>query len=237
MPVTSIIAAYGLGTNSYREPDVITGVNPEDVDSASGTSYDAVSSNLTLAGCTEDFNGDNTVNAYDFKIQLENEFNAMATSVNKYGGFYVGRYETSINNGKAQSVKNATSATSSSSSANTWYGLYALCKTYNTSSVKSSMIWGSQYTVMMTWMEDATNTIIGDSINTTRVTGSVETDKIKNVYDLYGNSFELTLEADDTTGRVSRGGNYLGYSPTVFYTGDPTIADSDGGSRLTLYII
>jgi len=240
VPVTSTIQEYGLETGSIREPDVVTGVSPSStVNSASGTSYDAVSSNLTLAGCTQDLNGDNTVNAYDFKMQLEKEFEAMTTSVNKYGGFYVGRYETSINSGKAQSVKNAISATAETTSGNTWYGLYKIQKTYNTNSVKSSMIWGSQYDAMMTWMGEAANTTI-DGKNITRTTGSVETDKIKNVYDLYGNSYEWTLEADLTFSRASRGSYYNDFAYTPSRRGnifDPTLTSSIHSSRLTLYIV
>ena len=222
VPVISTIQAYGLGTTGYREPDVVT-------------DYDNNSEYLNIIN---NILGTNYKNSDNLKTALTEDFNEMTTSVNEYGGFYVGRYETSINNGKAQSVKNATSARASSSSANTWYGLYALCKTYNTNFVKSSMIWGSQYNAMMTWIGSAANTNIGDNRNKTRKTGSVETDKIKNVYDLYGNSSEWTLQANGTSFRVCRGGDYLSDdTPSIHGITTPTHANSLNGSRLTLYIV
>lgn len=233
---------YGLNTSSTREPDVVTGVIPsETLDSASGTSYDAVSSNLERAGCTVDLNDDGKVNGYDFKMQLTNEYKAMAESVNKYDGFYVGRYETSMNGTNPQSKASTaeetiTSATAAADSANTWYGLYALNKKYNTSSVKSSMIWGSQYDAMMDWMEDAANTTKSGK-NTNKTCGTAPDDLIKNVYDLYGNSYEWTLEANFNQYRIERGGDYLNdRSPRYSNSVDPTRPLYVIGSRLALYV-
>ena len=55
---------------------------------------------------------------------LQKEFDEMIKYVEKNKGFYVGRYETSLNtqNQNAQSIAGVVSATSDS--ANTWYGLY-----------------------------------------------------------------------------------------------------------------
>ena len=239
VPTTTDIVAYGLNTSDCREPDVVTGATPSaTVNSASGEEYDAVTDNLKRAGCTQNLNNDSAVNAYDFKIQLTNEFNEMAESVNKYDGFYVGRYEMSYS-GTAKSVKGAPSAINTSSE-NDWYGLYAKAKTYTNSanSVVSRMIYGSQYNAMMTWMGEAANTNC-DNRNKERTTGTCETDKIKNVYDLYGNSYEWTQEASNTVYRVGRGGIYYdSYSPSSSYSNNPTDTYSNGssGSRLTLYI-
>ena len=83
------------------------------------------------------------------------------------------------------------------------------------------MIWGSQYDQMMIWMQknDIDVTInIGENrnlgttdANGNRVvgtTGTTPTDKINNVYDLYGNGWEWTLEARFAHLRATRGGNY-----------------------------
>ena len=244
VPITADIDpnGYGLNTSSIREPDVVTGVEPsETVDSASETKCDAVSSNLESAGCTEDLNDDGVVNAYDFKIQLTNEYKAMVESVNKYDGFYVGRYETSMNGTNPQSKASTaeetiTSATAEATSANTWYGLYALNKKYSTSSVQGSMIWGSQYDAMMDWMGAAAETAIS-GYNTNRTCGTAPNDVIKNVYDLYGNSFEWTLEASSARHRVYRGGIYTGGNfPSSRSGQNPTKTDSNYGSRLALYV-
>ena len=243
IPVTTPLNAdgYGVGTTSTREPDVVTQVYQ------SGSYVDGVDKDpnmLAKAGLTVDLNNDGTINENDFKEQLTSEYKAMVASVNHYGGFYVGRYEVSINGGKAQS-KGSTeetpvySATAATNSANTWYGLYALCKTYNTNSVKSSMIWGSQYDAMMTWMGTDASGFDTSKRNTdsSKKTGSVETDKIRNVYDLGGSCFEWTLEATDTSYRVGRGGRYFdSLAPGSRYIDYPSYTNSDGGSRLALYV-
>ena len=146
-----------------------------------------------------------------FKDTMQEDYNTMIKSIEKYGGFYIGRYEMSKSSGNtAQSKKNSTALTADTSSANTWYGLYAYGKTYNTNSVESSMVWGSQYDAMMRWMQEngenvtSTNDAITNTNST--ITGPEgDKDIIKNVHDLYGGRFEWTLEALYNYLRVSRG--------------------------------
>ena len=172
------------------------------------------------------------------------EFNEMAISVAKYGGFYVGRYEVSFNETrKAQSKGSAVepyvySATTTADGANTWYGLYELCKTYNTSSVKSSMIWGSQYDAMMIWMGSEAANFNTDNRNNDpeRRTGYKSTDVIRNVYDLSGNSYEFTLEAGYGDTRVYRSTYYYG-SNSITYRHNAGLPSDNCGSRLALYIV
>ena len=151
----------------------------------------------------------------DYSREMNDIFNNMTDSVKIYQGFYVGRYETSLEDGKAQSIKGKKSATAATDSANTWYGLYKIEMEYSKNNnlineVGSSMIWGSQYDQMMIWMKnkniDVTSKtpVSGASRNTTRITGDVETDKLNNVYDLLGNSMEFTLEAYYWADRVTR---------------------------------
>ena len=189
----------------------------------------------------------------------QEEYNKMIKSASQYGGFYVGRYEMSLNSEtkNAESKYGATSATAESTSANQWYGLYNKAKTYapeNASQkVVSSMIWGSQYDAMLKWMKgnkinvtssSPTDLSIGTtSKNTTRVTGganngqTVSKDKLSNIYDLLGNSFEWTQETNDTDGRVYRGGYYdISYAPCSRNSSYLTNTGSIRGSRLTLYI-
>jgi type II secretory pathway pseudopilin PulG len=188
----------------------------------------------------------------------QEEYNKMIKSVSQYGGFYVGRYEMSLNSEKnAESKYGATSATAESTSAKQWYGLYNKAKTYapeNASQkVVSSMIWGSQYDAIMNWMKsnniNVTSTTPTDlsigttSKNTTRVTGganngqTVSKDKLSNIYDLLGNSIEWTQEANRTNNRVRRGGTYdFSLAPSFRFGYYPTGTNSSFGSRLTLYI-
>ena len=178
----------------------------------------------------------------------------MITSVEKYKGFYVGRYETSLNASKvAQSKQGETSADASQTDTNRWYGLYARQKLYSTNSVQGSMIWGSQYDAMMKWMQGnginvtlyrPTDLSIGaTSRNTTRVTGgansgeTVSKDKLSNIYDLLGNSYEWILEAYDTYSRVNRGGDYHdSISPKYRGYSDANYTISEYASRLSLYL-
>ena len=210
----------------------------------------------------------NLISSYDSKSKnsswtstlYQEEYNKMIKSVSQYGGFYVGRYEMSLNSEtkNAESKYGATSATAESTSAKQWYGLYNKAKTYapeNASQkVVSSMIWGSQYDAIMNWMKsnniNVTSTTPTDlsigttSKNTTRVTGganngqTVSKDKLSNIYDLLGNSREWTQEAFITYHRVYKGGGYsVSTAPSNrydFYS--PTDTDSSIGSRLTLYI-
>ena len=182
-------------TTSYREPDTV--------------SYDGDTANNYLdiingiLGTTYSSSDTST-----FLEDMQKDYNKMVKSVGEYGGFYVSRYEMSkstITN-QAASVANVTPLVNDSN--NRWYGLYAYGKTYNTSSVESSMIWGSQYDAMMRWMQgndvDVTGNI-GNNRNTGTTTGTSGTDIINNIYDLYGCHVEWTLEAYSTDSRVVRG--------------------------------
>ena len=112
-------------------------------------------------------------------------------------------------------------------------------------SVESSMIWGSQYDQMMKWMADnsitvTTSTVMsGTAINTSRITGNASyNDQLNKVYDLYGNSWEWTLEASNTYNRGYRGGYYSsGNAPSSrFSSSSPTTAYDRPSSRLALYV-
>ena len=71
----------------------------------------------------------------------------MIQSVTKYGGFFVGRYETSINEitNKAQSVSDVRPANAGDYVTFRWYDLYQKQKEFTESADKmqSYMIWGS----------------------------------------------------------------------------------------------
>ena len=184
----------------------------------------------------------------------------MATSVAKYGGFYVGRYETSLSNateteakdGNAQSKQGVMPTSGSNSETYIWYGLYSKQnKTYTgtNNSVESSMIWGSQYDRIINWVKEGTNeedkakladTELGNHSKSVAVaTGSdkYSDDSINNIRDLCGNLRDWTLEASDTYLRISRGGDYyFKFSPCHRIEGNVTNANALQGSRLTLYI-
>lgn len=206
---------YNVGTLDYREPSLITD-NDQDkwapMPSVTGTGSDA--QYYTSLGYTTE----QGVTAFGRQMQLD--FNEMITQVQLYGGFWVGRYESSWNDAleKVSSIAGAKSYTAAKSDAYSWYGLY---KTHKEYSATSSMIWGSQYDAMMNWMAKnnitvATSTPYGDAVKNTgnsatngaRITGNPKyNDKIANIIDLYGNSNEFTLAATYNWRSCLQGGN------------------------------
>ena len=212
-------------------------------------------------GTGKDYDNSVEYNQELFKLNdLKLDYKNMATSVAKYAGFYVGRYETSLSDatntssgtksGVAQSKQGKIPTSSNNEPTKYWYGLYKIQnKTYTgtNNSVESSMIWGSQYDALINWIKNSNNekeklestTLGNNSSKSITITGSsdYENDRINNVRDLGGNLMEWTLEAYNTSGRISRGGTY-NYAASPSYRLDyyPSGIYSDYGSRLTLYI-
>ena len=228
-----------------------------------GLLYDFTEEGSTVInGCTSTTNANrepDIVSDYDENIKynnglftkesLQEDYNKMIESVNKYYGFYVGRYELGLE-GINPVVKNAntntnvTTADAVNSNTRKWYGLYSKCKEFSLSesdsSVVSSMMWGSQYDAMLNWMQengvDVTST---GTKNTSNKTGSNLNDVIKNIFDIYGCHYEWTLEASSTSFRVYRGGrsvinNFPSYRPET--PDKPDSAYDRNTARITLYI-
>ena len=199
-----------------------------------------------ISSDTEDYKSENIT-----KNTLQTEFNKMISSVMKYKGFYIARYEAGLDNTtkkvvfkNAKTTSGVTTLSASSSSANMWYGLYQKMASFAETNDKfvTNMIWGSQYDAMMNWMAKKGKTVgTADSTKTNTdknmVTGSSSDDVINNVYDLYGCHYEWTLEADLTNFRACRGGDY-GHSLSLAYRSDndPNNTGSRTSSRATLYI-
>ena len=192
---------------------------------------------------------------------LKKEYKEMAESVARFGGFYLGRYESSLSdateteegkNGTIQSKNGVIVSRACDTETSKWYGLYAKQKEYTgkNNSVTSSMIWGSQYDAMVNWVIKSNSTDKEKLTSTGNaahdlsaicpsgkqtVTGKY--DKINNIYDLEGNVYEWTLEAYSTTSRVCRGG-FCGKShPPISrdYNG-ARYTTNTMGSRMTLFI-
>ena len=198
--------------------------------------------------------------------QLETEFNNMIASVEKYGGFYIGRYETgNLSQEKASVIKN-----NSDINNQTWYTMYKKAKGIAVNgNVTSSMIWGSQWDATMRWMYNSGNAekkkYTYDSTGKGNyeaepidpeepippgepiATGSIDEYAVNNIYDMAGNVYDRTIEAYNTYGRVYRGGNY-GYRGNGFPASDrrgnrpapsdnrPTFSNDEYGFRVALYM-
>lgn len=157
---------------------------------------------------------------YSGNDMYQKEFDAMAKSVATYGGFYVGRYETGgFNEDKVVSKPDRGMNGDGDINNTNWYKMYRMQKEFAKDSevVASTMMWGSQYDQVMLFVDgklDGTgqkafnvNTRSSNrhSGNRATGTGNVIVDKVANIYDLEGNMYEWTLEADNTNYRVFRG--------------------------------
>ena len=201
--------------NGYREPGVVTD---------SGSSYD---NNSTFLEEMNNILGTKFINSGDFKKYMQDEYNAIIGSIKIKGGFYIGRYESSLSGstetevateGDIQSKRNVMPTSAGNAGTYRWYGLYAkqheyatvINKNYQTN-IKSSMIYGSMYDAVMNWALYGADKTDADEITTNiakrgpEYTGALPGDKIKNIYDLGNNLGEWTAEACNTSFRVSRG--------------------------------
>ena len=199
---------------NYREPDAIK-------------QYDLDSIVKTL--------GLNAKTYYEFLIQLEKEFNNMIESVEKYGGFYIGRYETGDLSKEVVVVKKGNTDISNQ----TWYSMYNKCKKLSESNtnVETGMICGNQWDRSLMWLIETKNKTKEEICNNSNSwgnyknsefyytntdksisikksgnpmlipTGSTEYTKANNIYDLTGNVNEWSMETYRTDLRVCRTGN------------------------------
>ena len=180
--------------------------------------------------------------------QLETEFNNMIESVKKYGGFYIGRYETgNLSQEKASIIKN-----NSDIGNQTWYTMYKKAKGIAVNNnVTSSMIWGSQWDATMRWMYNSGNEEKKKYTYDSRgkgnyssdspiATGSIEAYAVNNIYDMAGNVSDWTFEAYSTVLRVSSGGIYSDDGSngpaSVRRSSNPTNSIDNYGFRVALYM-
>ena len=209
-------------TTEVREPDLVTDYDKDEAYYKTILGFD------TAKAMAEAFTSD---------------YANMIASIQKYGGFYIGRYE--LSNEGAQKGKATLTSTN-------WYNLYKKCTTLNASDkVESKMIWGIQWdlacdfiskkgeqkciTNSSTWGNYSDSTDPANKGNYEKSkkkdTGSNEAWKANNIYDIAGNCYEWTQEAVSTFRRAIRGGfynisgsvipaSYLGYSGPISSSSD-----------------
>ena len=228
---SSITSTPG-STSGYREPDLVTSFDKD-----SNTEY------MTLAGVS---------NVTALATEMVTEFNNMIDSVIKYKGFYVGRYELGYDGGVVvrKDVPEITASGDNTADASNpyyggtpmyrWYGLYEACQSFDTSSVKSGMIWGSQWDAMCTFLgTEATSTTGVTADGKHHLTGNYN-DEVKNVNDTRGGVLDWVATACNTDGRrADRGGNYYAAFSADSCVTDGNIPRGDHdlwGSRPQLYI-
>ena len=231
-----------LTSDSYREPDLVVG--------SDGASYDAKAEYY------------NTILGFESKEKMAEAFvadyNEMIASIEKYGGFYIGRYE--LSSVGVQKDKETLTDTN-------WYNLYIKCKKLKASNkVETRMIWGCQWDVACNFIankgdkksitdssswgnyyntsvkaDDGTTEIKASGTSAVLNTGKTTFTMANNIYDLAGNCYEWTQEANDTGSRAKGDGNCLykgsSYPASVRSNSFPDNATSNTyGSRPTLII-
>lgn len=248
--VSSGIASHLLGTSSYREPSLVTGAaNYSWVFQASNNQFDAVSKYY------QDICGFSS--ATEFGQYMNDQYTNMVESVKEYGGFYIGRFETSLTTGTVGSKLNTTAMNSrtgtetSSNYGNLWYGMYNKQDSnrntnnpyYSSTTVVSSMIWGSQYDAMLNWVLQGSEAEMvykrtGNNSGSSAKTGAYGVDVMNNIFDLSGNLYEWTQETISSIYRVIRGGSYDDREQMAISRdyGQPSVSSDVRGSRLALYL-
>ena len=247
--------SYRVGATSYREPSLVTGSDKNlSWQYTSGTEYDAANYNK-LSSIEDDeitINSPATLGQY-----INKKFTEMVASVDKYGGFYVGRYETSRWNSGATTNSDRTGdiiksvAGANPMATTNWYDMYLRSSSgysnnpyYNSTSVNCAMIWGCQYDATLNYiLEGSDNTKVtqrtGNHSGTRSVTGEYPNDIMNNIFDLSSNVREWTQEAYSSRYRTNRGGNYgTDDTSTAVIRNNyyPTNTGYNIGSRLTLYL-
>ncbi len=211
-------AYYNFTTTGYTRK---TGTTEPSV-----VSYDKDATYLTqyMNGITRD----------KFLREMQQSFYEMVKSIDTYGGFYIGRYETG---NLKQNVPVVVKMNTDIHSVN-WYDTYKRSKRISglNENVTTNMVWGIQFDEVLKWLIDTgsktneevatdstswgnysnatfeyTNTSGGTSTKSgsTRIpTGSSEYTNANNIYDLAGNVYEWTMEGNGSGSRCFRGGYF-----------------------------
>ena len=230
-------SSYGQGTESYREPDIVT-------------EYDGDSEYLSILGLSS---------SSEFKTQLQEEYNEMIESVDRYGGFYIGRYETG-NLAENTSTEPVVVKGNDSIGGVNWYYQYQNSKLIGANkNVASTMIWGSMFDRVFIWLTETGDKTYSDIMNSSswgnypnstgaaatnskrqQPTGANDAWQANNIYDLAGNVWDWTIEAYGTGHRVDRGGDYMGNgsgcTASDRFNIAPSYTYSNSSSRSALYI-
>ncbi len=172
-------------------------------------------------------------------------FQEFKSSVIKNGGFYIGRYETSLaSNGNFRSVLNGDSKQALIQNSNIDNAMLKANLLYeNNNDVKCNMLYGTAYDYTINWIAKTnslpTSVIQNDSkgkgqyLSSAILTGSNLNYKLNNIYDLAGNCYEITLEASENSS-VFRGGSAEEPSTMSIMSRNAT-SQLKGNPRLILY--
>ena len=171
------------------------------------------------------FSSSDSISGYRDETNLQT-YRDMAASVMRYGGFYIGRFETSHGDDGLPVSKRVTDG-----SGNIWVRYApqdtdALCRGLypGNGTVRGFMPWGANWDTVLQWLIDSgcrtRDEIVSDSTGwgnysndtfspgaTGNLTGMWEETSSNNIYDLAGNNWEWTQERKGNS-YVMRGGGY-----------------------------
>ena len=159
---------------SYREPDVTHYRTNYDVDGKLQSRLDGIEQYQMLSQ------------------EMEENFYKMIESVKKYGGFYIGRYET----GDLSKEKAVVKKMNTDINYQTWYTMYEKCKNLagEKENIETSIISGSLWDETLQWLVETEAEIsTGETIDYTLIEDSTK----------WGNYENATFEYTTTSGETS----------------------------------
>ena len=148
------------------------------------------------------------------------EYNATYQSIQKYDGFYIGRFELT---GTVSNPTVQKGAVLTAKKAENWYYLKKACtNVVSTKYAQSTMIYGNQWDEVCSWLatkeyntdtdsrswgnySDSTGAANISGKGSPQITGYNKAWSAQNIYELAGNYWEWTQEAGETDFRVNRG--------------------------------
>ena len=259
---------YTFTMNTGSNIDEETGAKPSWSES-NGIMQWSDEPNIALKKDTNVFDMDSSLKGFslkekethEFLIQMEKEFRGMIESVEKCGGFYIGRYETgNLNKNKVVVQKENTNI-----SGQTWYDMYDKCRYLQgaNKNVATGLLWKCQFDRTLMWLIETgnkskqdicqasskwgnyknstfeygtDNTVKESGITKIIPTGSSEYTIANNIYDLAGNVAEWTMATGQSFYRAYVGGNFFieGNVNSAYYY--PNGKLSYVGCRAGLYI-
>ena len=161
------------GSTASREPDILTSTEWGDSDESAKTA--GFSSLVNMAET------------------MKNDYEEMIASLEKYKGFYIGRYELTANGEKTGATQTDVN----------WYTSYKNCTTLASGSkVKTRMIWGLQWDATCKWLDSSGFNITNSSTwgnyrgNTATGHGSMQNTGFGLDVAITGEGFLQVMDAD-----------------------------------------
>ena len=149
---------YTTGTSSNSTFDEVTGTYALDWSETNGVMSISSTSNCREPDVLRSRDTPYYLRTYkvsedsqlDFLLRQQTDFKKMIDSVEKYGGFYIGRYET----GDLSKEQVVVQKGNTDINYTTWYNSYEKCKTLsdNNNNIETGLIWGNQWDRTLMWL-------------------------------------------------------------------------------------